>query len=248
MIGVFWASYRELVLAGIDHGTGGNAAHLGIAGLVAQIAELLGRFDSDGIALMTANLLRFAAWQHLLLLPLAGAAFGAIRRGDGIARPLAGGVLLTLAATFVLMPYQGHGWGYRYLHGLLGNAALLAGSGWIALTAPAARDRADAAAAFAFTTAIAVLVALPVHVAQVARMTAPWRAATAAIARADTDVVLIDRTGIAFAADLVRNDPLLRNRPKVVDLDRVDQTELALLCGRGSVAVFDLRQAEAGPG
>jgi hypothetical protein len=245
VIGVFWTSYPGLVLAGIDQGAGADAANLGIAGLVTQITELLRRFESDGIALMSANLLRFAAWQHLLLLPLVGAAFGAVRRSEGIVRPLAGGILLTLAATFVLMPYQGHGWGYRYLHGLLGNAALLAGSGWLALTASAARDRAGAATAFAFTTALAALVALPIHVVQVARMTAPSRAATATIAHADVDVVLIDRTGIAFAIDLVRNDPLLRNRPKVVDLDGVDGSKLELLCSRGSVAVFDRRQAEA---
>jgi hypothetical protein len=245
VIGLFWAAYWGLVIAGTGRGAGGDTGTVGIAWLAVRIVELVEHFDSDGIALMAANLIRFLAWQHLLLVPLAGAAFAAIRRDEGIARPLAGGILLTLATVFVLLPYQGHGWGYRYLHGLIGNAALLAGFGWIALTAPAARERGGTVAAFAVATTIAVLIALPIHVVQVARMTAPWRAATAAITHADVDVVLIDRTGIAFAVDLVRNDPFLRNRPKVVDLDGVDGSKLELLCGRGSVAVFDRRQAEA---
>jgi hypothetical protein len=41
---------------------------------------------------------------------------------------------------FILLPYQGHGWGYRYLHGLIGSLSLLAGYGWIALSERAARN------------------------------------------------------------------------------------------------------------
>jgi len=47
---------------------------------------------------------------------------------------LVAGLVLTLLAMFMLLPYQGHGWGYRYLHGLIGSAALLGGYGWITLT------------------------------------------------------------------------------------------------------------------
>ena len=244
-IGVFWASYWTLVVAStataaapaLDGG-------LGPARLLGRAAELVARFSIDGVALMVANLLRFVAWQHLLLLPLAGAAWAAIRRGEGPTRPLAAGVALTIAAMFVLLPYQGHGWGYRYLHGVLGSLTVLAGYGWIAATGTApARRRAwpMLAAATAFT----VVVLLPVHIAQASRMAAPYRAAMAAIARTDADVVIVDPTEVAFASDLVRNDPFLRNRPKVLDLDFVGERELARLCTAGSVAVFDKAQARA---
>ena len=65
----------------------------------------------------------------------------------------------------------------------------------------------------------------------------------AAIERAPVDIVLVDSTGIALAFDLVRNDPFLRNRPKVLDLGLVNERQLAALCARYTVAVFDRQQA-----
>ena len=246
-IGLFWASYWGLVVAasGIAPDPAAGAGGLfGLFGLLGKAAELVARFSLDGAALMLANLLRFAAWQHLLLLPLAGAAYAAIRRGEGPARPLVAGVALTLAAVFVLLPYQGHGWGYRYLHGVLGNLTVLAGYGWIAVTRRT-RERAPAWAAFGIATAFSLLVMLPVHVAQAAAFAAPYRAAWSAIARTDADVVIVDPTGVAFAADLVRNDPFLRHRPRVLDLDFVGERELAALCAAHRVAVFGTAQARA---
>jgi len=52
----------------------------------------------------------------------------------GVFRSLAGGIALTILAMLILLPYQDIGWGYRYVHGLIGSAALLATLGWTRLT------------------------------------------------------------------------------------------------------------------
>ena len=38
---------------------------------------------------------------------------------------LAAGIVLTLLAMLILLPYQDIGWGYRYVHGVIGSAALI---------------------------------------------------------------------------------------------------------------------------
>ena len=48
---------------------------------------MLGTFRMGNILLMLLNLLRFAAWQHLLLLALVCCAWPAIKRAQGITRP-----------------------------------------------------------------------------------------------------------------------------------------------------------------
>ena len=86
-------------------------------------------------------------------------AWPAVRRGEGIARPLAAGILLTLVAMLLLLPWQGLGWGYRYLHGLLGSMALLAGYGWNSVAGEGARRDFVLAAGTVFS----LLVLLPMH-------------------------------------------------------------------------------------
>ncbi|MFM9936257.1 MAG: hypothetical protein ACKVOL_08665, partial [Novosphingobium sp.] len=71
-----------------------------------------------GLPLMVANGLRFIAWQHLLLVPLLLA--GARKyRTDPMIAALAGGMVVTTFVMALLLPNQGHGFGYRYLHGLI---------------------------------------------------------------------------------------------------------------------------------
>ena len=100
---------------------GDQASGSGINDLFARLSVLLGAFKLASFTEMAFNFLRFLSWQNVVLLPLALLAWPAIWRGEGIARPLAAGILLTLAAMLVLLPWQGLGWGYRYLHGLIGS-------------------------------------------------------------------------------------------------------------------------------
>jgi hypothetical protein len=173
-------------------------------------------------------------------------AYRAVRVGNGIAYELYAGVILTLAAMLILMPYQGHGWGYRYLHGLIGNLALLAGYGWVALSARATQgEMAASRTVFAISSVVAWLILLPAHAKQAHDFAMPYARAAGAIAQESTDVVIVDKSGLLFAEDLVRNDAFLRNRPKVLDLTFLDEAQLADLCARYSISLFGLPQALA---
>ncbi|MFI5014590.1 MAG: hypothetical protein ACHQAY_19830 [Hyphomicrobiales bacterium] len=242
---IFWMLYWQLVLS--VHGVAPDDAETtGPALFIVRAMRFLRDFSWDGTGLMLKNVLRFIAWQNLIALPLALAAWTAIRRGEGLARPLIGGLLLTIAAMFIILPYQGHGWGYRYLHGLLGSFCLLAGYGWMAVTARAShREIAAGRASLAMTSAIAVAIMLPLHAFQAGGLVAPYRKAVAAIEGAPVGIVIVDRSGLLFAGDLVRNDPFLRNQPKMLDLTYLDENRVADICKRFTVAVFDRRQAVA---
>jgi hypothetical protein len=195
---------------------------------------------------MLKNVLRFVDWQNPIALPFALLAYRPVRNGDGIARELSTGLTLTLAAMFILLPYQGHGWGYRYLHGLIGSLSLLAGYGWIALSERATRnDMATARAMLAIGSAVAWLVLLPALAKQAHDFVMPYARAADAIEHTATDLVVIDQSGLLFAEDLVRNDPFLRNRPKVLDLTLLDEANLADLCARYSISMFGRRQGLA---
>src|SRR5262249_11996256 len=120
--------------------------------------------------LMAEALVRFATWQSLLAAPLALVGAGAAFRAKGHFRALALGLVFTLAAMLVLMPAQTLGWGYRYLHGLLGSVALLAMLGWAALTdGLGAAERSRANRAFVAAGLVSALALFPLRAWQANR-------------------------------------------------------------------------------
>jgi hypothetical protein len=169
-------------------------------------------------------------------------AWAAIRRGDGIARQLAAGCVLTLGSMFVLLAYQGHGWGYRYIHGLLGNFALLAGYGWLQ-----AIQRGDNLAqgrkGLAIATLVTVTVMLPWQLRHAVSFMEPYRAAVDQIKGMPADIVLVDARGMQFGGDLVRNEPDLTNSPKILDYASLSRDQVSELCRKYTVKTFDLSDA-----
>ncbi|QGM96071.1 hypothetical protein [Methylocystis parvus] len=245
---LFWAFYPQLALHA--HGMAPEAANgAGLGNFIERATNQILYFlfgEQDVATVMLMNLLRFVSWMNPLFLPLAVLAFRPIRDGDGVARELFAGLALTLAATTLLMAYQGHGWGYRYLHGFIGSIALLAAFGWVEIMTRAGEaEEAAAWRAVVVASAFSIFVVFPVHAIQAHDFAAPYAKAGAAIARAPTDVVIVDRMELIFGEDLARNDPLLRNRPKVLDLVRLDEASLPGLCKRHSVSLFDAPQGRA---
>jgi hypothetical protein len=242
---LFWISYWQIVLEwqGMSPQDSGDAGPLYF---MARVVSLLASFRWTGVGLMLTNVLRFVDWQNPMLLPLSFLAYRSIRDGSRIARELTTGVILTLAAMFILMPDQGLGWGYRYLHGLIGSLSLLAGYGWIALSARATRNEmATSWTTLVIGSAISWLILFPAHAKHAHDFAAPYFRAMEAIEHASTDLVIVDKSGFVFAEDFVRNDPFLRNRPKVLDLTLLDDANLADLCARYSISLFGRPQALA---
>ena len=239
---VFWGSYLRLAVLwdGRAPPAGGETGDVGLTYLMMRIVFMLADFDFlGGILLMVLNLLRFAAWQHLLALPLCLLAWRAVRNDDGVMRELAGGLALTLLAMFVLLPYQGHGWGYRYWHGLLGSFCLLGACGWIHAT-QAARPLAAriAAGAFPLASAFTILIAFPLNARHAEAVNAPVMQARHAIEAAPVDIVLVDDTGLRWGIDLVRNDTALQGRPLTLYFLHMEPEQLERLCGRYRMALF----------
>jgi hypothetical protein len=230
---LFWILYWGLILPAISAEANG-----GLASFAARAWDML-VIDIGAIELMIRNLLRFIAWQNPFVLVLFIAAMGGVRRWKSPMPELLAGIALTLLTVTFLMPHQGHGWGYRYLHGLLGSFSLIAAYGWLNI---GKKDVASVRGAFAACTAFALLM-VPVRAWQVRDFTRPYAEASAAIARTDADLVLIDPTDIWYGGDLVRNDPYLRNRPKVVVLNYLAADDVARLCGKYRIAVFDKADA-----
>lgn len=188
---------------------------------------------ATSFALMAANLARFLVWQFVLLVPLA---LVGVRNGwrDPLVAALAAGIVLLVGATTLLLPAQGHGWGYRYLHGLIGSFCLLAGFGWSAL----ARRRSVPVAALVAATLLSVGVLLPVHLAMARAIVAPFAGATRAIDALDADIAVIDRIAVPFGIDLVANRADLANRPLRLSAGELTPNGLAALCpGRRVVFV-----------
>jgi hypothetical protein len=239
--GLFWILYWSLLLNAASVPLA-QSADVGLGYFVARIADMV-NLGQASFFLMALNLIRFVAWQSPLVIPLAAVGLFAGRKRNGTLVSLAAGMGLTLIAVLVLMPFQGHGWGYRYLHGFLGALSLMAAQGWIALTDRASGVPRKVAFAFAANVLVALFVLLPWRAAQVRSFVTPYASAVAAIERSDVDVVIVDPTDIWYGEDLVRNDPFLRARPKVLSLPRLSETRLAELCQRYGVAVFDRAQA-----
>jgi hypothetical protein len=207
------------------------------------IGKKLSRLFAHSPLVWLDSLARFAAWQNLLLLPLAAAAIPLLRtrqgRDLGVLLPLFGVCLLGL----LLMVEQGPGWGYRYLHGQIGAFCLLAGYGWCRIVPQPGPARAWALLKFA--CAFTVLLALPVQLAMARSFVRPAATLQRAIRTAPADVVLVDTEGGLFPWDLVRNGLDFRAAPKAMDLALVPGDALASLCRTRRVLLVDRRHYRA---
>jgi hypothetical protein len=225
-IGLFWLAWPRLTLGLV----------VGPHSLTATGADYLSRL-TDTLALadqrwpiMAANLLRGLCWQPLALLalPLLGAM---LARREARAAALLAGVLLPLAVMTLILPYQGHGFGYRYLHGVLGNVALLGGYGWRRLAPWHPRLRP----ALLVGAGLSALVALPLQAALTHQLYAPFARASAAIDASGADYAIIGAADAPLVLDLVRNRPDLGNRPIRLSAGDIDDSDALAqrICHKG---------------
>ena len=146
--------------------------------------------------------------------------FAALRHARALPPPLvdaAIGVAVTLAF-YLFFPYnQGHGWGYRYSYAVVGNLMLLAVAGLRTMAATEGERRVGRLVLVSL--ALSLVVQLPLRAVQVAGVVRPLAASLAFIRALPADVVTIPVNQTWYGLDLLRNDPLLRNRPIVVHAD-----------------------------
>jgi hypothetical protein len=233
-IGLFWLGWPNWISA---HGLHPVPSDVDVAGIsfVQRFVRGATPLSALSVWTMSANLLRFFTWQHLLLLPLAIVALRSPKRQDPVCRALWQGVLLLVVVMTLILPLQVHGWGYRYLHGFIGSAALIAGYGWHRLE----QDGLAPVRAMRWATAISILVLLPVHVWMVRSMIAPFAAASTRLESIPADVVIVDDGFAAFSLDLVLNKADLSNRPIMLSSSKLRADRFGPLCRGRSIAFVD---------
>jgi hypothetical protein len=172
-----------------------------------------------------ANLLRFISWQHLLLIPLLVLSFSTARK-DRLAGALAVGILLTIYVMALILPYQGHGFGYRYLHGLIGNCILLAVFGWKSLSGQLDKWRGLLLRA----SAVGIALILPLQAWMAHAFYSPEAGASARISASQADYAIVGGTDIPYSHDLVFNSPRLDGHPVRLLREEVDPDLVRKIC------------------
>lgn len=205
-IGAFWAWWPNAMWALVEASS--TAPKEQGVDYVSRLVAMILQGDGLRLANMVSNILRFFAWQHLLLLPLLPLGLLVARR-DRLAGALTAGILLTTMIMLIVLPYQGHGFGYRYLHGLIGNLILLAVYGWMTL----GEARSQWRSLLLRTTAAGLLVILPLQAWMAHAFYAPFAQASQRIAASEADYAVVGANDAPFAVDLVINPPALDARP-----------------------------------
>jgi hypothetical protein len=164
-------------------------------------------------------------------------------RDRGPAAPMIWGIAAATAFIAFVLPYQGHGWGYRYLHPYLGSFALLAGLGYRRLAASAPRRTEGMIVALTLLTALG---SAPLLLWRTYQFTWPHVLLDRHIAQQPGDFVLVDTDPVdrttdgawaINAVDEVRNHPDLIDRPMRFSSRSMDPRLTAELCRRGRVSV-----------
>jgi hypothetical protein len=229
---LIWARLWPMLLVEIVGPAPPADAHR-VNAVVDKAASLVGRLDKWQPLL---NIARLAAWNNVLLLPLAMLGWRAVFargwrlwRDPPVALPLMLGVLGGAAVAL----YQGYGWGFRYMAGQIGPLCLLAGYGWTRFSGTPARRGGGLIAA----SALVALVTGALLLASTERYVRPYAAMMAAIRASDAPVVLVDLRGGYFMTDLVRFERGTPGRPVVMALHMLRVPQVAALCRRGAALV-----------
>ena len=230
LIGLFWISYAKLAVANGAVAEGLQVS--GLAGYADRVWSLIENAPRDNFALMAANMFRFFAWQNLIMLPLLVVALVSARHSrTPIYLAMFATLLLTPLVIYILLAFQGHGWGYRYMHGLIGIACLLGASGWHQL-----RQKGMCTLHTIWIPTLATIFLITPFLLWKAReLTWNYAAADQLINQLDVDIVLIDDKASRFAIDLAINRPTIENRPVRLVSSKTDAVRRAELCRRYSV-------------
>ena len=152
------------------------------------------------------------------------------------------GIAMSFGWFFLFPMTQGHGWGYRYTYPVLGNIALLGATGYRLMS----KSVGDALMRRLMVASVVATVALqiPLRAWQVREYVRPFALAHEYISRIDADVVIVDPTTSWYGIDLVRNDPFLRNTPKVISAFYLKPQDKRVLAAKYGDRVHLLRPEE----
>lgn len=229
---VFWYLWPQWLAGQITARAGVSSEHLQSLSYLDRLTEVF-HVDWSNLFLQIYNLLALVVWQHLLLVPLCVIALRRIPR-DSLMLALAAGIIAPIVVMGLILPYQGFGYGYRYMHGVLGSLALLAALGWHHL----AGERERWLPLLAWTTVLGIAVLLPFQAWRPVASFSELIAAKQRLAASGTALFLLDSRGDLRTELLAYNGPDLTEKPIIVLVDRIsDPVEFAGRHCRSGVVV-----------
>lgn len=169
--------------------------------------------DATSAGLSTVIL---GTWNAPLALLCVMIAILAWQRLDRTTRWIAASLLFTFFARAIFFTNYGAGWGQRYMHAVLANFAIVAAAGIGPLAQALGRRRAFQLVGAGFL--VAIMVQLPVRATQAARIVQPYERASRYLETLPADVVVVQFEALQWGRQLLRNDPFLRNSPKLMSL------------------------------
>jgi hypothetical protein len=138
------------------------------------------------------------------------------KRLDNLTRWLAASFIFTLFARAIFFGTYGAGWGHRYVYAALANFAILAAAGVELISEPLGARRTRRLAAISFFAA--VMIQLPLRGMQARGIITPYVRASQFLETVPADVVVVQFEALQWGRQLLRNDPFLRNSPKLMSL------------------------------
>jgi hypothetical protein len=226
---VFWFRYEDVVSFMMGGGI--------LKTTTATLGDTIGGYIPDqrgpgNFAWTAANIVRLLAWQHLLLLPLAIiAGVAALRQRNALIIAIFLACILPIAVKFLQIAFQGHGWGYRYLHGSLGLLCILGAAGWRELQR---RGMANASH-LKVGTAITMIVAAPWLLWNAAQFSGAYADIDKRLRTINSDIVILDTRAAAYTSDLVLNPPVMNSRPVRLMAAGIHDQDVDLLCKIGNI-------------
>ncbi|WP_164115002.1 hypothetical protein [Sphingorhabdus sp. Alg239-R122] len=201
-----------------------------------RIGWALANISPEYLWIKASNMLRFFAWQHVLLLPLMLVGASAmVKSRSKVQIALIGALLTVIAFKLVMRPYQGHGWGYRYLHGLIGICCLIGAAGWMELK----RKGLVRLGHFHLASAVTLCLTMPWLLWQASAFSGSYAAVDRNIAAMKADIVIVEDRAAPFAKDVVSNRPYLENRPIRLMASNLADADMHTLCARYKVTFVD---------
>lgn len=240
---LFWIWWKGAFLPTESILLSPNSSSSPIQHFVDSIIRTTSRHSIMDFLAWAVNLFRFISWQHLLLIPLFFSAMHFRKEMSPVLKALTWSIIISLIPYLVAMPFQGHGWGYRYIHGLLGHVSLLGAFGWVQLNKSLTHKHnqlQQIIRIFSIASLIMLVLALPMRAWQTESVIAPFARSMAYINALQEDIVLIDGKNLWYGQDLIRNSPDLSNSPKVMLLQSLNKKELSNLCNEFSVKLVSV--------
>jgi hypothetical protein len=201
-------------------GHGGELANLGFPFLLS-------------LFITSCHAITLFAWTTPLLVFLVGAALLHFRKQPALVQDSLLAALVTFAFYIGFPHFQGHGWGYRYMHPAYGCLALAGAAGALTLY----RKHADfpLAPALAASVLFSLAVQLPWRIHEVRAMVTPLARTWNFISTRPTDFVVVRGTEFWYACDLIRNDPWLQTRPLIFNEQYLAPGQEVRLSLQGSI-------------